>query len=82
MKPGLKVASAFIPAPVAAKIKIFQHAQSTSNSPKSIGGCKMLSSTDMHGNGLNSRILFFCRISQLNLHIKIRNCFKHCMFTN
>ena len=52
IKPGLKMASPLISAAVAAKTKNPQSAQVTNSILKSLTGGKILSLTDMHGNGL------------------------------
>ena len=57
IKPGLKVATPLISAAVAAKTKNPQSAQITSNILKSLTGGKVLSLTDMHGNGLRLKVM-------------------------
>ena len=52
LKPALKIATPIISAGVAAKTKIPQSAQITSNILKSLTGGKILSLRDLHGNGL------------------------------
>ena len=57
IKTGLKVALPKILAGVAAKTKIPQSAQITSNVLKSLTGGKILSLTDMHDHGLRLRVI-------------------------
>ena len=57
IKPGLKMATPLISAAVAAKTKNPQSAQVTSNNLKSLTGGKVLSLTDMHGNGLRLKVM-------------------------
>ena len=57
IKPGLKMVTPLISAAVAAKTKNPQSAQVTSNIFKSLTGGKILSLTDMHGNGLRLKVL-------------------------
>ena len=57
IKPGLKMATPLISAAVAAKTKNPQSAQITKNILKSLTGGKILSLTDMHGNGLRLRVI-------------------------
>ena len=52
IKPGLKMATTLISAAVAAKTKNPQSAQVTNSILKSLTGGKILSLTDIHGNGL------------------------------
>ena len=56
-KPGLKMATPLIYAAVAAKTKNPQSAQVTSNILKSLTGGKILSLTDIDGNGLRLRVM-------------------------
>ena len=65
--PGLKMATPLISAAVAAKTKKLQSAQVTSNILKSLTGGKILSLTDMHGNGLHLKVM--------------RNHFKYCILS-
>ena len=57
IKPGLKIATSLISAAVAAKTKNPQSAQVTNSILKSITGGKILSLTDMHGNGLRLKVM-------------------------
>ena len=57
IKQGLKIASPFISVGVAAKTKNPQSARITSNFSKSITGGKILTLTDIHGNGLRLRVM-------------------------
>ena len=57
IKLGLKMATPLISAAVAAKTKNPQSAQITNNVIKSLTGGKILSLTDMHGNGLRLKIM-------------------------
>ena len=57
IKPGLKMATPLISAAVAAKTKNPQSAQVTNTILKSLTGGKVLSLTDMHGNGLRLRVM-------------------------
>ena len=57
IKPGLKIATPLISAAVAAKTKNPQSAQVTNGILKTLTGGKILSLTDMHGNGLRLRVL-------------------------
>ena len=57
IKPGLKMATPLISAAVAAKTKNPQSAQITNNILKSLTGGKILSLTDMHGNGLRLKVM-------------------------
>ena len=52
IKPGLKIPTPLISAAVAAKTKNPQSAQITNSILKTLTGGKILSLTDMHGNGL------------------------------
>ena len=56
-KPGLKMATPLISAAVAAKTKNPQSAQVANSILKSLTGGKMLSLTDMHGNGLRLKVM-------------------------
>ena len=56
IKPGLKMATLLISAAVAAKTKNPQSAQVANNILKSLTGGKILSLTDMHGNGLRLKV--------------------------
>ena len=55
-EPGLKLAAPLISAAIAAKTKNSQSAQITKNILKSLTGGKILSLTDLHGNGLRTKI--------------------------
>ena len=57
IKPGLKMATPLISAAVAAKTKNPQSAQVTNSILKSLTGGKILSLTDMHGNGLRLKLM-------------------------
>ena len=57
IKPGLKIATPLISAAVAAKTKNPQSAQVTNTILKSLTGGKILSLTDMHGNGLRLKVM-------------------------
>ena len=57
IKPGLIMATPLISAAVAAKTKNPQSAQITNNKLKSLTGGKILSLTDMHGNGLRLKVM-------------------------
>ena len=57
LKPALKIATPIISAGVAMKTKNRQSAQVTSNILKSLTGGKILSLTDMHGNGLRLKVM-------------------------
>ena len=57
IKPGLKMATPLISAAIAAKTKNPQSAQVTNSILKSLTGGKILSLTDMHGNGLRLKVM-------------------------
>ena len=57
LKPLMKIATPIISAGVAMQTKNPQSAQVTSNKLKSLTGCKILSLTDMHGNGLRLKAM-------------------------
>ena len=57
LKPALKIATPIISAGVAAKTKNPQSAQITNSILKSLTGGKILSLTDMHGNGLRLKVM-------------------------
>ena len=57
LKPGLKMATPLISAAIAAKTKSPQSAQITNIFLKSLKGGKILSLTDMHGNGLRLKVM-------------------------
>ena len=57
LKPALKIATPIISAGVAMKTRNPQSAQVTSNILKSLTGGKILSLTDMHGNGLCLKVM-------------------------
>ena len=54
---GLKTASPIVSVGVVAETKNPQAGQVTSNILKSLTGSKILSLTDMHGNGLSSKVM-------------------------
>ena len=58
IKPGLKIATPLISAAVAAKIKNPQSAQVTNSILKSLTGGRVLSLTDLHGNGLRLKVMY------------------------
>ena len=57
IKPGLKMATPLISAAVAAKTKNPQSAQVANTILKSLTGGKILSLTDLHGNGLRLKVM-------------------------
>ena len=57
IKPDLKMATPLISAAVAAKTKNPQSAQVTNSNLKSLTGGKILSLTDIHGNGLRLKVM-------------------------
>ena len=57
LKPALKIASPYIGVACSAKTKNPKVGQATANILKSISGGKILSLTDMHGNGLRLKVL-------------------------
>ena len=57
LKPAVNIASPFIGMAVSAKTKNPKVGQATTNILKSISGGKILSLTDMHGNGLRLRVM-------------------------
>ena len=57
IKPGLKMATPLISAAVMAKTKSPQSVQITNSILKSLTGGKILSLTDMHGNGLRLKVM-------------------------
>ena len=57
IKPDSKMATPLISAAVAAKTKNLQWAQIRNNNLESLTGGKVLSLTDMHGNGLPLRAM-------------------------
>ena len=57
IKPGLKMATSLISAAVAAKTKNPQSAQVTNSILKLLTGGKILSLTDIHGNGLRLKVM-------------------------
>ena len=57
IKPGLKLATPLISSTVAAKTKNPQSAQVTNTILKSLTGGKVLSLTDIHGNGLRLKVM-------------------------
>ena len=58
IKPGLKLAAQLISIAIAAKTRNPQSAQITSDTLKTLTGGKILSLTDMHGNGLRFKVLW------------------------
>ena len=57
IRPGLKMATPLISAAVAAKTKNPQSAQVANSILKSLTGGKILSLTDIHGNGLRLKVM-------------------------
>ena len=57
LKPAVFIAAPFIGIAVGAKTKNPKVAQATTNILKSISGGKILSLTDMHGNGLSLKVM-------------------------
>ena len=57
IKPSLKMATPLISVAVAAKTKNSQSAQVTNSILKSLTGGKILSLTDLHGNGLRLKVM-------------------------
>ena len=57
IRPGLKMATPLISAAVAAKTKNPQSAQVANSILKSLTGSKVLSLTDLHGNGLRLKVM-------------------------
>ena len=57
LKPAVNVAAPFIGMAVSAKTEKPKIGQATTNVLKSISGGKILSLTDMHGNGLRLKVL-------------------------
>ena len=57
IKPGLKIATPLISTAVAAKTKNPQSAEVTNKILKTLTGGKILSLTDMHGNGLRLKVM-------------------------
>ena len=57
IKPGLKMTTPLIAAAVASKTKNPQSAQLTNSILKPLTGGKILSLTDMHGNGLRLKVM-------------------------
>ena len=57
IKPGLKMATPLISATVAAKTKNPRSAQVTNSILKPLTGGKVLSLTDLHGNGLRLKVM-------------------------
>ena len=57
IKPGLRMATPSISAEVAAKTRSPQSAQVTNSILKTSTGGKILSLTDMHGNGLRLKVI-------------------------
>ena len=57
LKPALNMASPYIGMAVSAKTKNPKIGQATANILKSISGGKVLSLTDMHGNGLRLKVM-------------------------
>ena len=59
IKPGLKVATPLIFADIDAKIKNPLSGEITGDIPKYLTGGKFLIITDMHGNGLRLKLMWF-----------------------
>ena len=57
LKPAANVATPFIGMSVSAKTKNPKIRQETTNRLKSISGGKILSLTNMHGNGLRTKVM-------------------------
>ena len=57
LKPAVNIAAPFIGVAVGAKTKNPKFAQATTNILKSISGAKILSLTDLHGNGLRLKVM-------------------------
>ena len=57
IRPGLKMATPLISTAVAAQTKTPQSAQNANSILKSLTGGKILSLTDMHGNGLRLKVM-------------------------
>ena len=57
LKPAFNVASPYIGKAVSAKTKNPKVGQATANILKSMSGGKILSLTDMHGHGLNWKVM-------------------------
>ena len=57
LKPAVNVAAAFIGMAVSAKTKNPKVGQATTNKLKSNSGGKILSLTDMHGHGLQLKVM-------------------------
>ena len=57
IKPGLKIATPLISAAVAAKTRDPRSAQVANSILKSLAGGKIVSLTDMHGNGLRLKVM-------------------------
>ena len=57
LKPAVNVAAPFIGMPVSAKTKNPKIGQATTNILKSISGGTVLHVTDLHGNGLRSKVV-------------------------
>ena len=57
VRPGLKLATPLISAAVTAKTKNSQSAQVAKTILKSLTGGKLLSLTDLHGNGLRLKVM-------------------------
>ena len=57
IKPGLRMATPLTSAAVVAKTKNPQSAQITNSILKSLTGGKILSLTDIHGNGLRLKVM-------------------------
>ena len=57
LKRAVNVAAPFIALPVSAKTKNSKVGQATTNILKNISGEKILSLTDLHGNGLRLKIM-------------------------
>ena len=65
IRPGLKMAIPLISAAIAEKTKNPQSAQVTNSILKSVTGGKILSLTDMHGNGLRLKVMYILKSFQI-----------------
>ena len=67
LKPAINATAPFIGMPVSAKTKNPKVGQATTNIIKSTSGGKILSLTDMHGNGFRLKVMWkHFKDSQLN----------------
>ena len=74
LKPAINASAPFIGMAVSAKTKNPKVGVATTNILKSISGGKILSLTDMHGQGLRLKVM--CIISNKDIIIKMSNCIK------